>query len=98
MNLRLSPKDRRHAPKKLIGEDRRVILIQRVPARHQAGNSVFMVLGNHAMRNQPVLARKHSDIARGNLIQLRPLHEKDVAWANAREHTAAANANTRRSR
>jgi len=26
------------------------------------------------------------------------LHEKDVAWANAREHTAAANTNTHLSR
>ena len=98
MNLRLSPKDRRHAPKKLIGEDRRVILIQQVPASHQAGNAVFNVLGNHAMRKQPVLARKEHDIAWGNLIQLRPLHEKDVARANAREHTASTNTNTRRSR
>jgi len=97
-NLRLSPEDRRHAPQKLIGEDWKVILIQRVPARHQARNSVLKVLGNHAMRKQPVLARKENDIARSSLIQLRPLHEKDVAWANAREHTASANTDTRRSR
>jgi len=50
------------------------------------------------MRNQPVLARKENDIARSGLMQLRPLHEKDVAWANAREHTAAANTNTHLSR
>jgi hypothetical protein len=97
-NLRLSSKDRGYAPKKPIGENRRVILIQGVPARHQAGNSVFTVLGNHAMRKQPVLARKENDIPRSNLIQLRPFYEKVVARANAWEHTAPANTKSNSSR
>jgi hypothetical protein len=97
-NLRLSPKDGRYPPKKPIGENRRVILIQRVSASHQAGNSVFAVQGNHAMHKQPVLERKQNDVARSNIIDLRLFHQKVVAWANAWEHTASANTKTNSSR